>query len=61
MPVVVEVGGELVVDRLGSLQVCWVQGWAPRPAGNPPHGEGGVPRPVPGCGEGGGSSPRPVP
>ena len=24
MPVVVEVGGELVVDRLGGLQVCWV-------------------------------------
>ena len=23
------------------------QGWAPRPAGNPPRGEGGVPRPDP--------------
>ena len=37
------------------------QGWAPRPAGNPPRGEGGVPRPVPRCGEGGlPAPPRPV-
>ena len=35
------------------------QGWAPRPAGNPPRGEGGVPRPAPHCGEGG--VPRPDP
>ena len=35
------------------------QGWAPRPAGNPPRGEGGVPRPAPRCGEGG--VPRPAP
>ena len=35
------------------------QGWTPRPAGNPPHGEGGVPRPAPHCGEGG--VPRPAP
>ena len=34
------------------------QGWTPRPAGNPPRGEGGVPRPAPLCGEGG--VPRPV-
>ena len=35
------------------------QGWTPRPAGNPPRGEGGVPRPAPHCGEGG--VPRPDP
>ena len=35
------------------------QGWTPRPAGNPPRGEGGVPRPVPHCGEGGVPCPAP--
>ena len=36
-----------------------LQGWAPRPAGNPPRGEGGVPRPAPHCGEGGVPHPDP--
>ena len=35
------------------------QGWTPRPAGNPPRGEGGVPRPAPHCGEGGVPHPDP--
>ena len=35
------------------------QGWTPRPAGNPPRGEGGVPRPAPRCREGGVSRPAP--
>merc|ERR1711973_435519 len=42
-----------------KLTVARGQGWAPRPAGNPPRGEGGVPRPAPRCGEGG--VPRPAP
>ena len=35
------------------------QGLTPRPAGNPPRGEGGVPRPAPHCGEGGVPCPAP--
>ena len=35
------------------------QGWTPRPAGNPPRGEGGGPRPALRCGDGG--VPRPAP
>ena len=35
------------------------QGWTPRPAGNPPRGEGGVPCAAPRCVEGG--VPRPAP
>ena len=42
-----------------TLDLCNNQGWTPRPAGNPPRGEGGVPRPAPRCGEGG--VPRPAP
>ena len=42
-----------------AKNMCQYQGWAPRPAGNPPRGEGGVPRPAPRCGEGG--VPRPAP
>ena len=32
--------------RNGTFLCSW-QGWTPRPAGNPPRGEGGVPRPAP--------------
>ena len=44
---------------LKCIVQCPHQGWTPRPAGNPPRGEGGVPRPAPHCGEGG--VPRPDP
>ena len=47
-----------MITELAALVVLY-QGWAPRPAGNPPRGEGGVPRPAPHCGEGG--VPRPDP
>ena len=47
-----------IFDQLKKT-VSNFQGWAPRPAGNPPRGEGGVPRPAPHCGEGG--VPRPDP
>ena len=32
-----------------DVQKHFLQGWTPRPAGNPPRGEGGVPRPAPRC------------
>ena len=47
------------IPAFRSSKAATNQGWAPRPAGNPPRGEGGVPRPAPRCGEGG--VPRPAP
>ena len=38
-----------------------MQGWTPRPAGNPPRGEGGGPPPRPALWGRGASPPRPVP
>ena len=49
----------LIVVLITRLSCQLVQGWTPRPAGNPPRGEGGVPCSAPHCGEGG--APRPAP